>query len=351
MKRQVLAFAALVATTGAAQAEGSITVFGLLDANAYHKQFAGEAATNNVNSSGMTTSYLGVRGNEDLGGGLNAVFHLSSYINVDTGVASRNTATDNFWSRGAWVGLDSSSYGTLRLGRQTTLGFLNLVRYSAFYNSAAFGPSMLHNYLPAALSPMMTGSGSAGLGDSGWSNAIGYTSPNFGGVVGEVIVAPSEGTTAGRRAGASLNYTRGPFAIGLTIEQIDKMSLNFSKPPASILMTTSRIDNLGTSYDFGVVKVFGQFIRTSLSNAGADIKLATAQLSAAVPIGSGQLLMAYADTKKTQSTASDQERNTMSVCYDFNLSRFTDVYAVVMNDKVTGLHDGTGAAFGIRHNF
>src|SRR5882672_11006066 len=173
MKRPVLALAAsaaLAASIDPAHAQSSVTIFGVLDAVAYHKQLAGEAALYKLDHGGMTTSFLGFHGNEDLGGGLNAVFDLSSYINVDTGVASRNPATDNFWSRSAWVGLESSSYGTLKLGRQTTLAFLNLVRYSAFGNSSTFGPSLLHNYIPAALAPMMTGSGSAGVGDSGWSN-------------------------------------------------------------------------------------------------------------------------------------------------------------------------------------
>jgi len=350
MKRHVLALAALAAFIGAAQAQSSVTVYGLLDAAAYHKQLAGEAATYRVDNGGMTTSFLAFRGTEDLGGGLSAIFDLSSYINVDTGVGSRNPATDTFWSRSAWVGLDGS-FGTVRAGRQTTLAFINLVRYSAFGNSSAFGPSLLHNYVPAATQPMMTGSGSAGVGDSGWSNTAGYTSPSLGGVVGALIVSAGEGTAAGRRVGASLNYTGGAFAAGLAVENIDRMSLNFSKPPAGVLMATSRIANLGVSYDFKVVKVFGQVIGTKLSNASTEIELTTVQLSAAAPISAGQLLVAYADTRKTQTAVADQKRTTASVGYDYYLSKRTDVYAIVMNDKVTGMNAGTGVGVGIRHRF
>jgi predicted porin len=165
------------------------------------------------------------------------------------------------------------------------------------------------------------------------------------------MVAPGEGTAAGRRLGASLNYATGPFDAGLTIEHTDKMNLNFSKPPATLLMTTSRIENMGVSYDFNVVKVFGQYIRTKLNNDTADIRLATSQLSATVPIGVAQILVAYAQTKKTQTALADQKRSTASLGYDYYLSKRTDLYAIVMNDKVTGLSSGTGAGFGIRHRF
>jgi predicted porin len=231
------------------------------------------------------------------------------------------------------------------------LAFLNLIRYSSFYASSTFGPSLLHNYIPSVAAPMMTGSGGAGTGDSGWSNAVGYTSPNLGGATGAVLVSAGEGTAAGRRVGASLNYATGPFEAGLAIESIEKMNLNFSKPPASVLMTTSRIDNAGVSYDFKLVKVFGQYIRTKLSNDITEIKLATSQLSASIPIGVAQILVAYADTKKTQTAAADQKRTTVSAGYDHYLSKRTDVYAVVMNDKVSGVSGGTGAGFGIRHRF
>jgi predicted porin len=248
------------------------------------------------------------------------------------------------------VGLDGR-YGTVAFGRQTTLAFLNLIRYSAFYASSTFGPSLLHNYLPPAVGPMMTGSGSAGLGDSGWSNTVGYTAPNLGGVVGSVLVSAGEGTTTGRRVGASLNYAIGQFEAGLAIENIDKMNLNFSKPPASILMNTSRIQNAGASYDFKLVKLFGQYIHTKLSNDITEITLATSQISASVPIGVGQILIAYGDTKKTQTAAADQKRSTVSAGYDYYLSKRTDVYAMAMNDKVTGIQSGTGVGFGIRHRF
>jgi len=79
--------------------------------------------------------------------------------------------------------------------------------------------------------------------------------------------------------------------------------------------------------------------------------LATSQISATVPIGVGQILVAYVDTKKTQTAAADQKRTTTSAGYDYYLSKRTDVYAMAMNDKVTGIRSGTGVGFGIRHRF
>jgi predicted porin len=127
--------------------------------------------------------------------------------------------------------------------------------------------------------------------------------------------------------------------------------MNFSMPPASILMTTSRLLSAGASYDLGVVKLFGQYIRTRLSNASTEITLATRQLSASVPISTGYLLAAFARTDKNQTLAADQKRETFSLGYDYFLSKRTDLYGVAMNDRVTALKSGTGYAVGMRHRF
>ena len=206
----------------------------------------------------------------------------------------------------------------------------------------------MHTYLPSGAQPLMT---SHGASDSAWNNSMAYTTPALGGFELALQAAAGEGTTAGRRLGGSAYYGSGPFAVGLSVEDMTGMSLNFSKPPASVLMQTAKSVQLGASYDFGVVKFFGLVQRAERENATVDINLQTSQLGASVPIGVGRVLASWAHTAKTQTAVADLKRDTASLGYDYFLSKRTDLYAVLVSDKVDKLDRGTGLALGMRHNF
>lgn len=329
-------------------AQSNVQVFGVVDMMLYHKQLASQPSTHSdrLDGGGLSTSVLGFRGTEDLGGGLRARFELSSFFRGDTGQMGRSDS-DPFFSRSSWVGLQGG-WGAASMGRQTTLSFTNMVRYSAFGGSSSFNPSFLHNYLSSITQPMLTGSGAA---DSAWNNALSYESPNFGGLSGSAYYAPSESTNAGRRFGASLSFTRGAFSIGLVGERIDDMSLNYAAPPSVALMRDSRLWNLGASYDLNFMKLYAQMISTSLSSATTDIDLDTVTVGGAVPIGPGKVLVSYGQTSKSQTRLADVKRRTTSLAYDYYLSRRTDLYTVFMHDAMTGKSSGNGYAAGIRHRF
>lgn len=349
MKQKILTLAVLAAVgSGAAHAQSNVTLYGVLDIGLYQKELAGEASTKNVWSGGMTTSHWGLRGNEDLGGGMRALFDVSSFIRVDVGGMGRSDA-DPFWSRSAWLGLQSD-WGTVRLGRQSALSFVNLMRFTPFADSSSFGPSFLHTYVTSVIQPMATGNSAT---DTAWANVLSYTSPTIGGFTGALHAAPGENGAGGRRFAASAHFVAGPFAAGLTADRYDRMNLNFSKPPASVPMAEGDSLNAGVSYDLKVVKLFGQLIRTAVENAAGttEITWTTQQIGASAPIGNGRVLAAYAQTDKKQTAAADQKRQTLSLGYDHDLSKRTDLYAVVVSDKVTALTRGTGFAVGIRHRF
>lgn len=341
-----LALGALGLAASSTFAQSSVQLFGLVDMMAYRKQLAGEPHVNRIDNGGLNTSYWGIRGREDLGGGLAARFELTGFLRADTGSAGRND-TDALYSRSSWVGL-TGPWGNITLGRQSTPAFTNLVRYSAFGASSALNPAFLQNYLASATQPLMTGSGAA---DSTWSNAVSYETPKFSGFSGSVYAAPSEATTAGRRVGGSISYTRGSLSVGLVAEDISKMSLNFSKPPANVLMTDSRLWSLGASYDFKVVKLYGLAVRTELHNNTSEIDMTSYNLGASAPVGAGRVLFSYGQTTKSQTAQADAKRRTATLAYDYNLSRRTDLYAAVINDHATGRSSGTGFAAGIRHRF
>jgi predicted porin len=337
--------AALMALGAPAWAQDSVNVYGSLDVGAYSKQLSGETRTKTLTSGIMNASRWGVRGSEDLGDGLCARFDMSSYIRVDTGEAGRS-ATDGFWARFAWVGLDSR-YGLVRAGRISTPNFINTIRFNPFADSS-LAPIFMHTYLPSAAQPLMT---SHGTTDSAWSNSIAYSTPSFGGFEAALQTAASEGTTAGRRVGASASYLSSTWSAGVSIEDLTGMNMSFAKPPLVQPVKTDRAAQIGVAYDFQVVKLFGQYQKTKLENTGREVKLATSQIGVSVPIGVGKLLASAAHTTKEQTAVADLKRDTVSIGYDYFLSKRTDLYAVVVSDKVSSLERGTGFVLGMRHNF
>jgi predicted porin len=353
--RRALALACLSASGACMAQAGSVQLYGVLDLSATSRQLAGNPRTKEVANGALTTSFIGLRGNEDLGGGYGAVFGLESFLRADTGEAGR-TSTDPFWARNAWVGL-STPAGLLRLGRQSTPGFLLGGRTNPFGNATGIGPMMLHTYMPSATQPMITGNGTA---DSAWSNAVGFASRDLGGVTVALVGAAGEGGTAERRGAAALNYQRGALVAGLSLEKMERMALPWGAP-APVLATTARplftaqqVQTLlaGVAYDFGPAKGYAQWYRAELESASAaTIKLHTWQLGTSVRAGEGDVLASWVRTAKEQPGVADQHRDTVTVAYDYRLSKRTDVYLALMRDKVTGLDRGNTSTLGLRHAF
>ena len=122
--------AVALAVTGAAQAQTpgtNVTLYGVADA--YLQGAKGAESLHRVQSGGLSGSRLGIRGSEDLGGGLHGIFTLETGINVDDGTSGQGA----FWGRQAFVGLDSN-YGKLTLGRQYGSLFALSSEFSEFSN-------------------------------------------------------------------------------------------------------------------------------------------------------------------------------------------------------------------------
>ena len=131
MKKSLIALAVLAAS-GAAMAQSSVTLFGIVDTNVSYLDGVSNAAGTNTESkygigtSGNATSRLGFRGVEDLGGGLKAGFHLEGEIFGDDG----NASGFNF-KRRSTVSL-AGGFGEVRLGRDLTPGYSKFISYDVF---------------------------------------------------------------------------------------------------------------------------------------------------------------------------------------------------------------------------
>ena len=121
MKKTLLAAALLAGFAGAANAQSNVTLYGIVDAGFLNDKTEGSKAINGINSGLGAQSRWGIRGSEDIGNGLKAIFQLESGFDVDTGIS---TQQNRLFGRYAFVGLESARAGRLTLGRTTNLGFM-----------------------------------------------------------------------------------------------------------------------------------------------------------------------------------------------------------------------------------
>jgi predicted porin len=322
-KKQALLSAAIALAASPALAQSSVTAFGLIDLSVGTGKAAGTAASLKTLDSGkMTTSHFGFRGMEDLGGGLAATFQLEGFLRADAGMSGRSN-TDNFWARNANVGLTSKEWGTLKMGRNTTTLFVAALNFNAFGDSFGYSPTIRHIFTSGTVT-----------GDSGWSDSVLYTTPNYGGFTASAFVAAGEGS-GGRNVAASGTYVNGPLAGALVYQKVQK---DAAVDDTSVWMANG-------SYDLGAVKLFGQYAKAENLTRRVDYKIA--EVGASVPIGAGKLLAQYGEI----SPSAGAGRKTWTVGYDYWLSKRTDVYLMGMSDKIENQANGHSVSLGMRHRF
>ena len=326
INKSAIAFGALLAATSnsAYSADPKVSFYGLLDV--YLGSVKAEGADNRalvVNSSGMTTSYIGVSTKIDLGGGLSGVAALESFLRPDTGGAGRSD-DDEFYARDAFIGLEGG-FGSVTFGRNTTPYFISVITTNPFGGSFGFGPSIKHSFL-------------GGLqGDSGWGNSVLYGSPSWGGLKGSLLYSAGEkaGDTGLSKVGASAFYSVGKFHSTVAYQTVDTQidvptAANDDKQTAALL---------GADYNFGAVKAFGQYQKMKTTATTGDVSYKTYQLGASVPFGKSSVLVSYAHT--SISAATDSTYKTFALGYDITLNKKLDLYAVAYSDDHSDV-DGTG---------
>jgi predicted porin len=348
MKKTAVALAAFGALAGAAHAQSNVSLYGLVDL------YVGKSTTKatfggttlkvdpgmSLTSGGLNGSRWGVRGAEDLGGGLKATFQLESGFDASNGLGNAG------FNRTSKLGL-SGGFGSFEMGRQYTQMFLLMDGFDAQGTSsfsatnAIFGPPLLA--AAGGLSPAVRR-----------DNMLQYTTPNMGGFTGVVQYAFGEngapGFSSGHAASVSALYANGPIAAQAVYEAV--------KPPGAT-GATAKSTGLGVSYDFTAIKVLAQFAnqKDGLANG---IKESGYVLSVAVPVGSAGSLNAGigAETMKAAATGTRIVKTTSaSIEYRHDLSKRTTVYAGLNNVKFeiasTPLFTSKDQLYGVglRHKF
>nr|WP_104013469.1 porin [Burkholderia anthinoferrum] len=322
---------------GIAHAQSSVLLYGLADAFVGEVHPAGAAGNAwQVGSGGMTTSYWGMSGKEDLGGGMKAIFTLESFYRLNGGQVG-SFPGQSFFGRNAFVGL-SGHFGELTLGRNTAPLFVSTLLFNPFGNSFVFSPIVVHNFLGSAM-------GAASLqSDTAIDNSLLYQTPEVAGLSGSLLYSNAGVAGHAGQANYSANvlYFAGPFSATAAVQSLHTASLFLNGATAQTAWM------VGSAYRLRVVKLFAQYERVDNNNHVTDD---TVQLGASVRIGLGSVLMSWAGTRRRPPVGDHIRWSTVALGYDYPLSKRTDVYAAWRYDTITGVSTGNSVGAGMRVKF
>jgi predicted porin len=343
MKKTLVALAVLAAS-GAAMAQSSVTLFGVVDA-AYAVGKGAASSKTQLRNSGYNSSRLGFRGTEDLGGGMKASFWLEAGVNNDDGTGSASSALNQAqtaanvgtqgltFNRRSTVSLEGGM-GELRLGRDYTPHFWSETVYDPFGTNGV-GTSI------TAFKGGLTGVRA--------SNSIGYLSPSMGGVKLWAQTYMGENASTAAKVGNGNSYR-------ITFDQ-GAISLAYAGSSTTTgAGTTNKTSNIAGSYDLGVAKLMAQSNTTEITGA-KDIKGSV--IGALVPMAGGTFRIASSQTDQAGKKA-----KLMAVGFVNPLSKRTDLYATyarvansggsttALNGSATAANaSSTGYEFGVKHAF
>ena len=358
---------ALLACSGAALAQSSVTIYGVLDADVGHYRFNGVSKTVQ-GASGNLPSSLGFRGSEDLGGGYTANFVLESTLVNDIGAGT--AAGGLSWNRRSTVSL-AGPMGELRLGRDVTSQHWANIVFDPFN---ALGPGASTNISLGASGNRLSSTNP--LVAAFTSNVIEYLygfAPNAPagigrGLYGQLVYSlPENAVGIGRYTGGRIGYSEGPLNVAFAYSE--------SKGPAlgtNVGSSNYKDVNLGATYQVGIAKLYGDFGINNTS--AAQTKFTHWRVGARIEVGLGYIPLSYNATK--QNDAAGTAANQLAVGYVYNLSKRTALYTTASrisnknggidtfsggngapglvsggNPGIAGVGTGTGYDLGVRHIF
>lgn len=356
-----LAFSsALLAASGLAAAQSSVTLSGVVDAT-LQRGSGSIGSITRVGGNGNSSSRLVFRGVEDLGGGLSASFWLEAGF----AVASGNGVASNFnnqangtpaapsggqgltFNRRSTVSV-AGGWGELRLGRDFTVQYYNRGMYDPFGNNGV------------GISQTFTGS-LGGPVSSRASNAVMYFLPDiFGGFYGEAqyytgrnASTPTDTTNDGSGGGVRLGWKYGPLDVAVA----------HAKTQYTRTATAGDIvaSNIGARWDIGSFSLMGGYFRDRVETV-SGLTGRGLQVGGIYRVGVGEVKAQWSNYETT--AAGQPETRKISVGYVHNLSKRTAVYAtfarvnnrggaaIALNSSLTAANrPSSGTDLGLRHAF
>jgi predicted porin len=348
----IAALAAFAASAAPAQAQSSVTLYGLIDAGISYANHStagtGSSKIFKYDDGVSQGSRWGLRGAEDLGGGLKAIFTLESGFNSGNGTLGQGGAE---FGRQAYVGISKSDVGSVTLGRQYS--------FSTDYLGGSYsigGQTVAGNYAYHINDVDQ-------LTSSRINNSIKFSSANFYGVTfggmygfsnaaGAFSGSPTTTTAGVTTQGSSraysfgLNYASGPFSIGAAYTDIHfpgSATPAFSTSIANVATGGSkdlRTFGIGANYKIAAATLFALWTNTRFEAiSGATSKFNAYEAGAkyaftpAVTAGLGYTYMKLTD-------AAQGKWQQVDASVDYALSKRTDVYVLGIYQHASGSNNG-----------
>jgi general bacterial porin, GBP family len=358
MKKTLIIAGVMGAFAINAHAQSSVTLYGTLDAGLVYSNNQGGHSNWQQASGAVSDTYFGLRGSEDLGGGLHAIFTLEDGFNINSG---KFTEANTLFNRQAFVGLQSDQYGTLTLGRQydSVVDYLGPLSEagSGYGNNLAAHPFDNDNL------------------DNSFSikNAVKYQSANyagfrFGGLYGFSNDAGQFSNNRAWSAGAS--YNNGPLNVAAAYLQMNNSLTNANAGGATspgdgnnanLTAALQRTYGVGANYSYGPATVGLLYTHTQDNNViagaqngtaftiptGMNLHLDNYEINgkyALTPALALQAAYTFTDGRVTgdQGTG-DPKWHTVSLQADYSLSKRTDVYVEGVYQHASGDFGDAGA--------
>jgi predicted porin len=397
MKKSLFALAAMSAFAGAVQAQSSVTVYGIVDESVVSSQTKatnGVKATNDSIASGIaSTSRLGFRGVEDLGGGLTASFTAEAGMNAASsssgGLLSTSATSGN---RQTFVRLDKKGMGAVYGGYHVTdthsaratndpFGGINLPGNPIV--GVSLGNIAASSTISNNLYPVIGTASAAVVGGTATNNDY-------------ILRAPMIGFTTAPIAGVTLTYQRAQanavsttaanvetptrsngntFGARYTLGKLNVLAAYNDTVNQTLITGTNnnrKVQNttIGANYDFGVARIYAtysndqmKFDDATLANNN-DVKNTNTQVAVQAPIGAVTLRAGYTTGKYTlgRSQAASgglggaRDTSGYQAGVFYGLSKRTDIYAAYGSQSrkvISTLVDATDTAYavGVRHTF
>ncbi|MFT7401617.1 MAG: putative porin [Hydrogenophaga sp.] len=327
MKKSLIALAVLAAS-GAAMAQSSVTLYGIADVwVGSTKSGVNAKSVTRVDSGGFNTSRYGFKGSEDLGGGLKAVFKLEQGFDISTGAANTFNGASTSFNRQAFVGLEGG-FGSLTFGNVWSAMDDIIGAGNGAFDSGAFSP--LYS---------MTGSVHNTYQDRP-RNAIKYATPSFGGFTAAVAYGLDENAAVKQdTVDFNVAYGAGPIGVSLAYQVQNNT-------------TDTELLLLNGSYDLGMAKLLATYGQVE---TGA-LKSRDYQFGVDVPLSSALTLSGSFAQTRDNAASGDGKRTGYGIAAKYSLSKRTFTYAGIRNVDAknragTKIGKESVYAVGVQHSF
>ena len=334
MKRAICSLPLLLLAS-TAFAESNITVYGLIDVAVSTTSAGGNALrTTGMNSGIGLGSRIGIRGSEDLGGGMKANFVLENGFNPETGTIGQGGV---LFGRQAWVGL-SYQKASLSLGRQYSPVLIALASTDPgsqgyWGNNQGTGNALYQS--PGS------GAGTGGHQATGRINNSLLITNTWGEFTGRLMVAGGDqsGSGSGRLVSAGGSYTSGPVLVTAAFTRFRQYASTIT---AGADPEWQNEYVVGAAYNFSFMRLFGGYY--NYKPAGTNLTPApttaiasaldprftenrTFWLGARVPVGSGSVIANVMRTTFKYAAQSDGRSTTLGLAYEYPFTKRTLAYA------------------------